>query len=119
MRRFGGAAALAVGLSMMMTPVAVAGPTADATASAPEAAQLSARGKKCATRQEYRRIDVKGKDTSRLREVRRIIGSNGKRVSMSHAEGHKWEIRKYPRCDSKILHVYVNYRDNKAYDKNR
>ncbi|UYM04728.1 hypothetical protein [Solicola gregarius] len=120
MRKFGGAAALAVGLTMSMAPVIAASPApADdrpATVVKASAADQE-RGKKCATRKEYKRIDAKGKNASTLRQVRKIIGYNGKRHTISHAEGHKWEIRKYRYCGSGTLHVYVNYRDNRAYHK--
>lgn len=119
-----GAVALAAAMTMTATSGAVASRTADhapatvrATVADQAQAQSPQRGKKCATRKEFRRIKTKGKRASTLRQVRRIVGSNGKRERISRANGHKWEIRRYLHCGSKIMHVYVNYRDNRAYFK--
>ncbi|UPK76872.1 hypothetical protein MU582_09580 [Nocardioidaceae bacterium SCSIO 66511] len=118
--RYVGAVALAIALTM----TAASGAAADETPTTVRAKvgdqvqiQQEPRGKKCATRQEYKRIKTKGKRGTTLRQVRRIIGSNGKRERISRANGHKWEIRRYRHCGSKIMHVYINYRDNRAYFK--
>ena len=116
MSKLAGAAALAVALTMMTTSAVAAVPRAVDDAPNEQGAKTAGqeRGSKCATRAEYKRIRVKGKKRSTLRKVRKIIGSNGKRERISHVKGHKWEIRKYRHCGSKVTHVYVNYRDNRA-----
>ncbi len=113
-------AAVAAGSVLMVMPTAGAAPI-DAAAPVPASAAENGKGAgkadKCVTRREYRRLDAKGKNASSPRQVRRIIGYDGKRVSLSRAAGYRWEIRKYARCNSEILHVYVNYRGNRAYRK--
>ena len=113
---------LAVGLSVTTLSAANAAPTPSADgATSPTVSSVTdqARGNKCATRKEYKRIKAKGKRRNRssLRQVRRIMDFNGKRQTVSHTNGHKWEIRKYRHCGSRTLHVYVNFKDNRAYYK--
>ncbi|MDN5855483.1 MAG: hypothetical protein L0K86_22090 [Actinomycetia bacterium] len=123
MRRFAGVAALAVGSVMMMTPVVAGAAPApiDGSVRAQSLADGHAKGKTpgetCVTRKEFRRLDTRGKGASSPRQVRRIVGDNGKRDSLSRAIGYRWEIRKYLRCNSEIRHMYVNYRDNRSYRK--
>ena len=122
-RGFAGTTILAVGLFTATISVsagatsAPAGDSVRAQTSAADRVQGNVSGANCVSFQEFRRLDANGKRGSSLRQVRRIIGYNGERESLSRAVGSRWEIRKYLRCNSEILHVYVNYRDNRSYRK--
>lgn len=120
MNKIGGAVAFALALGLSAPTIAVAESTPDMTQTpAAATAPDKGRGEKCVTRQEYKRIKVRGsrRHRSTIREVRRIMDFKGKRVSLVHSGGHRWERRKYRHCGSVVLHVYVNYRDRWAYAK--
>lgn len=119
MRKFTGVAVFAAGLTMTMTPLVVAAEPADDDSSRQRTATPAdnERAAPCVSRREFRRIEARGKNATKPRQVRRIVGSNGERVNLSRAVGSKWAIRMYLHCNSQIRHVYINYRDDRAYRK--
>ena len=132
MKSVAGISAFSLGLSVAMASAASAEPpqtpddaaAATAHASAPAPAHASAdrlRGKRCMNKREFRRIKVAGKwrHRSSVRQVRRIVGYNGRRKYVVRSGGAKWEIRKYRQCRKKRSHVFVNYKNNRAYAKNK
>lgn len=109
------ATALAVVIAISTTASAASARSAPDNPQRPGKAERPAAA--CATAKEYARIDVAGKGRSSPRRVERIVGTAGERVARERFVGFRWETRKYLQCGSPILHVYVNFKDGRAYYK--